>query len=132
MYRTKKEPFGFEVTLGGKITLDQMKQWRFESVQALVGAPESFSVLFDMRELRATELDPEVQELLTEGRQLFRREGMLRSCVILDNHGTTTQYRRRAKKSKEYTHERYIDASANPMWRAKAIDWLEKKVDPEA
>jgi hypothetical protein len=109
-----------------------MKQWRFESVQALVGAPASFGVLFDMRQLRASELDPEVQELLTEGRQLFRREGMLRSCVILDNHGITTQYRRRAKKSKEFANERYIDASSDPMWRSKAVGWLEKKVDPEA
>ena len=111
MYRTTRESFGFEVILGGKISLDQMKQWRFESVRALVSAPESFSVLFDMRELRPSELDPEVQELLTEGRQLFRREGMLRSCVILDNFASTALYKRRARGSKEYTYERYINAS---------------------
>ncbi len=130
MYRTTRESFGFEVILGGKISLDQMKQWRFESVRALVSAPESFSVLFDMRELRPSELDPEVQELLTEGRQLFRREGMLRSCVILDNFASTALYKRRARGSKEYTYERYINASADPQWRAKAIAWLDKKIEP--
>ncbi len=130
MYRITKESFGFQVTLGGQISLDQMKQWRFECVRALVGAPDSFNVLFDLRDLRPSELDPQVQELLAEARQFLRREGMLRSCVILDNPGSTVQYRRRAMKSKEYSHERYINGAADPQWRSKAIAWIEKQIEP--
>jgi hypothetical protein len=129
MYGTTKVSFGFEVVLGGKISLDEIKQWQFESIGALVGAPEFFSVLFDLRDLRPGELDPEVRELLAEGRELFRRKGMLRSCVILDNPASTVQYKRRARGSREYTHERYINADADPQWRAKAIQWLENNID---
>jgi hypothetical protein len=129
MYCTTKVSFGFEVVLGGKISLDEIKQWRFESIRELVGAPKFFSVLFDLRDLRPGELDPEVQELLADGRKLFKREGLLRSCVILDNPASTAQYKRRARESREYSHERYINAVADPQWRVKAIQWLENKID---
>jgi hypothetical protein len=130
MYRTSKEDFGFEVTLNGKIAIDEMKQWRFETIQIMLGANESFSVLFDFRDLRAGELDPEVQKMLSDGWRLFKREGMLRSCVILDNRKSTLQYKRRALTSVDYFYERYIDASTDPEWRKTALAWLEKKIDP--
>jgi hypothetical protein len=130
MYRTIKEDFGFEVTLNGKLSLDQMKQWRFETIRVMVGTGENFSVLFDFRELRPGELEPEVQQLLSDGWRLFKREGMLRSCVILDNRKAALQYKRRALTSVDYFYERYIDASTDPEWRKKAIGWLADKTEP--
>jgi hypothetical protein len=130
MYRTTKEDFGFEVTLNGKITIDEMKQWRFETVRVMVGAGDNFSVLFDFRELRPGELDPEVQKMLSDGWRLFKREGMLRSCVILDNSKAVLQYRRRALTSVDYFYERYLDASTDSEWQDKALAWLVNKIEP--
>jgi hypothetical protein len=131
MYRTTKESFGFGITFGGALCPDEMKQWRQEAIRALVGAPSSFSVLIDMRNLRLEELDPETREEISDGIQLFKRAGMLRSCIILDSVTTTAQYRRRARESRTYFHERYINASVDPMWLKKAIAWLERQIDPD-
>jgi hypothetical protein len=131
MYRTIKESFGFSVTFSGALCPDEMKQWRQEAIRALVGAPESFSVLIDMRNLRLDALDPETREEISDGIQLFKRAGMLRSCIILDSVTTTAQYKRRARESRTYFYERYINASVDPKWLKKAIEWLDKKIDPD-
>lgn len=131
MYSTSKESFGFSVKFSGKLVPDEMKQWRQEAIRALVGAPSSFGVIFDMRSLPLDELDPETREEITDGIQLFKKAGMLRSCIILDSVATTAQFRRRARESRTYFHERYINASVEPMWRKKAVAWLEKQVDPD-
>lgn len=131
MYRTTKESFGFELTFRGAISPDEMKQWRQEAIRALVGAPGTFGVLIDMRNLRLDELDPETREEISDGIQLFKRAGMMRSCIILDSVSTTAQYRRRARGSRTYFYERYINASVDPMWRKKAVGWLEDQIDPD-
>lgn len=130
MYRIIKESFGFELTFGGTINLDEMTQWRQEAIRALVGAPRSFGVLIDMRTLKGDELEPETQQAIVEGIQHFKNSGMLRSCIILDSVQTTASYKRRARESRTHFYERYINASADPRWRIKAIEWIEKQVDP--
>jgi hypothetical protein len=131
VYRITKESFGFELTFGDTISLDEMKQWRVEAVRSLVGAPSSFGVLIDMRTLRRNELDPETQEAIIEGQQLYKRAGMQRSCIILDSIPATAQYKRRARESRGYFFERYINAAVDPQWRTKALGWLEKQIDPD-
>ncbi len=131
MLRITKERFGFGLVFGESISLDEMKQWRQEAVRALVGAPHSFGVLIDMRTLRGNDLDPETQEEIADGIQLFKRAGMLYSCIILDSVAATAQYKRRARESRGYSHERYINATVEPRWRIKAVEWLEKQIDPD-
>lgn len=131
MLRITKERFGFGLVFGENISLDEMKQWRQEAVRALVGAPHSFGVLIDMRTLRGNDLDPETQEEIADGIQLFKRAGMLYSCIILDSVAATAQYKRRARESRGYSHERYINATVEPRWRIKAVEWLEKQIDPD-
>jgi hypothetical protein len=131
MYRITKETFGFELTFGGDISPDEMKQWRIEAIRALVGAPSSFGVLTDMRTLQRNDLHPDTQEALVEGMQLFKRAGLIRSCIILDSVQVTAQYKRRARESRTYFHERYINASADPQWRKKAVGWLQDQIDPD-
>ena len=130
MYKIVKEPFGFELTFGDTVSADELKHWRLESVRALVGAPESFGVIFDLRTLRRNELDPEAQEMLAEGRELFMRAGMRRSCIILDSAPITARYRRQAWETRGRSFERYLNAAADPGWRAKAVAWIEQQIDP--
>lgn len=131
MYRVSKESYGFELKFGGAISLDEMKQWRVEAVRALVGAPSSFGVLIDMRTLQRDGIDQETQEAIVEGIGLFKRAGMLRSCIILDSVQATANYKRRARESRTYFFERYINASVDPRWRVKALEWLEDQMDPD-
>lgn len=130
MYRISKESYGFELAFGGTISLDEMTQWSQEAFRALVGAPKSFGVLIDMRTLKGDELEPEAQKAIVEGIQLFKKSGMLRSCIILDSAQTTASYRRRARESRTHFFERYINASIDPRWRVKALEWIENQVDP--
>lgn len=130
MYRVSKQSYGFELTFGGAISADEMKQWRVEAVRALVGAADSFGVLIDMRTLQRDDVDQETQEAIVEGIGLFKRAGMQRSCFILDSVQTTANYKRRARDSRTHFFERYINASVDPRWRIKAIGWLEKQIDP--
>jgi hypothetical protein len=132
MYRIIKHTFGFELVFGDTLSADEMKQWRQEAVRSLVGAPKSFGILVDMHTLRRSELDAETQEALAEGLDLFKRSGTLRSCIILDSAPITAQYRRRARESRVYYFERYINAAVEPLWRRKAVGWLENQVEPDA
>ena len=131
MYRIVKDSFGFQLTFGDTISPDEMRQWRMESVRALVGAPKSFGVIFDMRTLRHSELQPEAQEMIAEGRELFKREGMRRSCVILDSAPLIAKYRRRARETRDRYFERYINAAEDRFWRTKALGWIEEDLDPD-
>jgi hypothetical protein len=83
-----------------------------------------------MRTLKGDELEPETQKAIVEGIDLFKRSGTLRSCIILDSVQTTASYRRRALGSRTHFYERYINASTEPRWRVKAIEWIEKQKDP--
>lgn len=110
--------------------LDEMKRWKAESITAINGAPKSFGVLIDMRDLRPGDVRPDAQPVMVEGQALYRKAGMVRSCVILQSATVTMQFQRIAKESGIGTYEQYINAAAHPDWRTKAVAWIENKVDP--
>jgi hypothetical protein len=104
-----------------------MKDWLAESQRQLAAAPGKFQVLIDMRELKP--LDEAAQKIMEQGQRLYKKAGMERSCVILDNFTTTMQFKRLAQRSGIYAFERYITAKVTPDWMNKAMDWLTKGVD---
>ena len=67
---------------------------------------------------------------MVEGQGAYRKAGMVRSCVILQSATVTMQFQRLAMESGIDSYERYINAAAHPDWEVKAVDWLEKQVDP--
>lgn len=131
MYRIVRESFGFHLIFADSISPDEMRQWRMESVRALVGVDPYFGVIFDMRSLKTNELEPEAQEMLAEGRELFQRAGMRRSCVVLDSASLTAKYRRRARETRGRSFERYFNAAEDRFWRKKAVAWIEEDIDPD-
>lgn len=130
MYKIEKRPFGFQLTFGGEIDLAEIQKWREEARAALIGAPRAFGVLIDMRTLRPGGLHPDAQPVMTEGQGLFKKAGMQRSCVVLESATVTMQFERIAKQSGICEFERYINAAATPDWEARAVRWIEKKIDP--
>jgi hypothetical protein len=132
MYKIAKEKFGYQLTFGDTISLEEMKRWREESRAALVGAPKTFGVMIDMRTLLPSGIRADAQAVMVAGQQLYRDAGMQRSCVILQSAIVTMQFKRLAKASGIHAFERYINAEATPDWRAKALGWIEDKTDPDA
>jgi len=130
MHNISKQKYGYQLTFGGAIDLAEITRWREESRAALTGAPKSFGVLIDMRSLGPGGLRPDAQPVMVEGQDLYRKAGMVRSCVILQSATVTMQFQRIAKESGINSYERYINAAAHPDWQAKAVAWIEDKVEP--
>ncbi len=123
--------FRFGLVFGESISLDEMKQWRQEAVRGPCRSSSFFRRSDRYAHFAGNDLDPETQEEIADGIQLFKRAGMLYSCIILDSVAATAQYKRRARESRGYSHERYINATVEPRWRIKAVEWLEKQIDPD-
>ncbi len=129
MYDIKKTDFGFRLTFGGYIEIDELRQWFAEIEKAMQNAPKRFGVFVDMREL--TPMPPECQELMTNAQAIVKKKGMWRSVVILDSTVTGNQFKRLASASGIAGEEKYINASTTPNWEKEGMDWLLEAVDSE-
>ncbi len=129
MYKIEKKDYGYKLTFGGFIKVDEMKAWVDESEKTLVSTPKQFGVFVDMRTLRP--LPPDVQVHMQKGQRLYKEKGMARSVVILDNAVTKMQFKRIAKETGIYEWERYIDASLIRDWEKAGIDWVSNGIDPD-
>jgi len=129
MYKIEKRPSGFLLTFGGFMERDEMNQWMSESRTQLAGARPPFGVVVDMRTLAP--LPADAQAVMVEGQKLYKDAGMERSAVILANAVTRAQFRRLAQQSGIYAWERYLDASSEPNWPAKAVNWVKAGTDPD-
>ncbi len=129
MYKIEKKDYGFKLTFGETIPVDEMKRWFDESKKALAGAGDGFGVFVDMRTLQP--LLPEAQAVMRDGQALYKQKGMVRSVVILANPVITLQFKRIAKESGIYAWERYIDASSVANWEAVGVAWVRDGKDPD-
>ncbi|MCK7514850.1 MAG: hypothetical protein MZV70_69840 [Desulfobacterales bacterium] len=68
---------------------------------------------------------PDAKAEMTKGQVLYKQAGLKRSAVILNSATTTLQFKRIAKESGIDSWERYFDASNEPDWEKKAMDWLD-------
>ena len=130
MYRIERRDFGYKLTFRGYIERKEMQMWLEDSRKELENAVGGFGIFVDMRKLDL--LPYESQKLMEEGQKLYRKMGMERSVVILNNFSTTLQFRRIAKETGIYDNERYIDAACNPDWEGLGIGWLRGAVEPSA
>ena len=128
MYKIEKSALGYRLTFGGIMTKDELDQWYKESKETLFGQHGPFGVLIDMRTL--SPLPADAHEVMIRGQAMYRKHGMQRSCVILEDAITTIQFRRLAKRSGIYAYERYLDASIHKDWQQLATNWITHSIDP--
>jgi hypothetical protein len=128
VYKIDKTDLGFFLTFAGKMTKAEIEKWYAESEQALIEQQAPFGVIIDMRTLAL--LPVEAQGVMVRGQSMYRRRGMERSCVILDDAITRIQFMRLARQSGIFKYERYIDASANQDWLAEAHNWVRHAIPP--
>jgi len=129
MYKIEKKDFGYKLTFGGFIKLDEMKQWVDESKKTLESSPSKFGVMVDMRELKP--LPKDAQEHMQVGQKSYKDKGMERSVVILNSAVLTVQFKRIAKETGIYDWERYINAAKDSNWEETGIKWLVDALDPD-
>ncbi len=129
MYKIDKKDYGYLLTFSGIIDNEEMKKWVEDSKKALMGAPSSFGVVVDMRDLKP--LSDETKKTMESGQKLYKEKGMARSAVILSSAILTLQFKRIAQESGIYQWERYINASKVTDWEKKAVDWVKNEIDPD-
>jgi hypothetical protein len=129
MYTITQTKFGFKLTFGGFIQNPELEGWLADSEKALTRAAGPFGVFVDMRALKP--LPRQAQETMVAGQLLYKRAGMTRSVVVLNDGVTLMQFRRLAKQSGIDAWERYVDASTTPNWEQVALMWLLDGVDPD-
>jgi hypothetical protein len=122
--------YGIRIHAPGYITPPEMRAWSDDlkpKVLSLNGKP--FGLLVDIRTQRSN--PQESQEIVKETMVWLRSHGMERSVVVLDSTVALIQILRLAKASGVYAWERYLDASKEPDWEAKALDWIIRAIDPD-
>lgn len=129
MYKIEKKGYGFKLTFGDSIEMEEMKKWADESKKALIGQSGKFGVLVDMRTLRP--LKPEVQAVMIEGQKEYKIKGMERSAVGVANSVIAMQFKRLAQESGIYQWERYVDGSKDANWEKIAESWISTGKDPD-
>ncbi len=129
MTNVEKTTYGIRLTFSGIVKLEEMNVWLEESMRVLPIDPKDFYVFVDMRELKPVSLF--VQRVFDKGQQLYKKKGMIRSVVIVNNHVVKRQFEKIAKESDIYDWERYIDAMNNSDWEQKGMDWLLNAIDPD-
>lgn len=129
MWNIQRTQYGFQITFGGFIKPEEMREWVAASRREL-SAPlaAGWGVVVDMRTLKP--LPDDVQAIMVEGQKQYKLKGMTRSCVVLANSVTTMQFRRLAKDSGIDAWERYIDANACPDWQTPAARWVADGIEP--
>jgi len=128
MYKIERRVFGYKLTFSGYIAGKEMTRWLEDSRRELEESPAEFGVFVDMRNLGP--LPPESRKLIREGQNLYRKEGMKRSAVILADSSTSLHFRRIARESGIYNKERYINSSTNPDWESAGIGWARDGREP--
>jgi hypothetical protein len=129
MYRIETAPFGFRITIGDRVSLEEATEQLIESRTLLRVCTKPFGVLVDIRTLQP--LADDVQAVIDETQRLYRRSGLERSAVVLASAIMTIQFMRIAKDTGVYAHERYVDASKSPRWEQLALDWIVRGIDPD-
>ena len=129
MHKIEKTVYGFKLTFGGFIKVDEMKTWLEKSKKELEISRGKYHVFVDMRALKA--LPEDSQKVMNEGQILFKENGMIRSVVIVEKMVVKLQFRAIAQESGIYEWERYIDAGSERDWEMKGMNWLLKAVDPD-
>ena len=129
MFKIEKRPSGILLTFGGFIQKEEMEDWLAESRRELLNVERGFGVIVDMRALAPLHAD--AKEVMVRGQEMYRKAGMKRSAVILNNVITTFQFRNIALQSGIHVYERYFDASSNANWEEQALNWVKFGVEPD-
>ncbi|MBN1173616.1 MAG: hypothetical protein JXA67_15710 [Micromonosporaceae bacterium] len=125
---TVATPYGYKTEISAPFAPEAAASW-FEDIKRVVGAPHPFGQLVDLRGQKP--YSEATNQIIEDAMRYVRQQGMQRSAVIVASAVTKMQIMRLAKETGMYDYERYFDASSDPQWERKAVDWIERGVDPD-
>jgi hypothetical protein len=125
---TVATPYGYKTTISAPFADDAAAAW-FEDIKRVVAGKTSFGQLVDLRGQKP--YSEATNKIIQDAMTYVREHGMTRSSVVLASALTKMQIMRLAKEVGMYEYERYFDASSEPEWERKAIDWIEQGIDPD-
>lgn len=129
MWNIARQSFGFVLTFEGALTPADLQAWRAQALRELAKLPPpGWGVVVDMRQLQP--LSSEAQAVMVDGQQAFKKAGMKRSAVALNDAVATMQFRRLARQSGIDAWERYINVAETPGWQAAAKRWVVEGAEP--
>lgn len=129
MYRIDKTEYGTRVTFGGRLTADEVRRFSVEIVRIREERKGPRSVVMDLRSLLPPE--PDVIELLNGTFQGSKETGLKRAAVIVNSPVVKGQAVQIAFVAQLADDTRYIDASKNPDWEARSVDWALNGIEPD-
>lgn len=128
MYKIEKTDYGFFLTFGGTIDVDEMRAWYKESEKILAEMSEPFQVFVDMRTL--IPIRERAVEIISDGQRLYKKRGMVRSVVITSSPVTSMQFKGVAFNTSIDKGERYIDAQTESNWKDIGLAWILEGIEP--
>lgn len=129
MFTIEKAPYGLHLIFKGHFPKDEANLWARDAKEAFLGYDGEFCVFVDMREMEL--MPPESRQNIVDVQRTARKNGMIRSVIILKDKITTLQLKGIAKETGIYEWERYIDADAELNWEEIGLDWIINSVDPD-
>lgn len=128
MHRFEEKNGYLRMNLSGHLGAEEMKEW-FESskVAAQRSGPPPL-VMVDLREMSV--LPKEAIPMMEEAQRTAKKNGLVRSVVVVKSAILQMQFQRIAKGTGISDKERYISAETNPNWEKAAEDWLLSGIEP--
>jgi hypothetical protein len=130
LYKLDKIGTVFHQTFEGLVSEQEMANWVSDSEKALLkDRGQKFHVYADLRNLKP--LSPQARDIMVKGQEMYKKSGLNRSVVVLQDSITTMQFKRIARDSGIDSYERYIDASTVRDFEKIGMDWLLYAKDPD-
>lgn len=128
MYSMNGRPTGPLIVFSDSVSAVEMESWFAELKRILVGAPEGFGLIIDLRKLES--LPKNTTKIVDEALEYCERLGLCRTAVILDGSSKSASGQLDAQRIFESVRNRIVDAAAHPNWTDIAIRWVRDGREP--
>ncbi|MFP3939101.1 MAG: hypothetical protein ACLF0P_02235 [Thermoanaerobaculia bacterium] len=129
-YEIEATDYGMRLAFKGFASPEEIAELNRQMERTIVGLPDGFGVIVDMRENRA--FPHEVAELMKKQIDMCKERGMGRGAIVLQSAIMTLQARRITSEAGISPQVRFLDASADPKWEQTALEWISQGVEPPA
>lgn len=126
MYRIERTPYGLKLIFDGSISSEEASLWLDEATEVLSRLTPPFRVLVDMTGV--TDLASGGKKVFVRGQHHFRKAGMERSAVVLQDAVIRARLQHMARQSGIGHTERYFDARSQGV-RCAVVWLLDRNVD---
>lgn len=127
MYEIDRTEYGVRVTISGQFDPEEADSFVDDMRSTARQLDDGFGVFADLRGMEA--FPPEVGKKIAELMSFCQGQGMGRSVDVVESATTTLQMEQLVEQAG--IDERVIDATGADDWESRALDWIERGVEPD-